>query len=104
MIAADPLPTHRPATRQQLLFLYLSHPNPDAATVGWSFFDGTGAETRTSGDADAPPYATVLAAMRDGWRVLQVAQQHPPMPGLEHRTSYLPYEFILERLVETDHA
>jgi len=89
--------------RQQLLFLYLTHPNPTADTIGWSFFDGTAQEQRTTGDAEVPPYPSVLAAMQDGWRVMQVSQQLPPYPGMEHRTSYLPYEFILERLVETNH-
>lgn len=89
--------------RQQLLFLYLSHPNPEADSIAWSFFDGTGSKKRTSGDADAPPYTSVIAAMQDGWRVMQVSQQMPPHPGMEHRTSYLPYEFILERMVETTH-
>lgn len=85
--------------RQQLLFLWCSHPSPASETVAWSVFDGASSHDRTTGDADEPPYPSVIAAMRDGWRVLQVAQQHPPGAGLEHRTSYLPYEFILERLV-----
>jgi len=86
--------------RQQLLFLYLTHPNPSAPTIAWSLFDGTGAVEGKSGDADTPPYASVLEAMKDGWRVMQVAQQQPAYPGMEHRTAYLPFEFILERLVE----
>jgi len=90
--------------RQQLLFLYLTHPNPTADTIGWSFFDGAGTDDRTAGDADTPPYASVVAAMRDGWRVIQVAQQNMPVPGTEHRTAYLPYEFILERMLGIDHV
>ena len=86
--------------RQHLLFLYLTHPNPTATTIAWSLFDGTGAAQRMSGDADAAPYDSVLEAMKDGWRVMQVAQQQPAYPGMEHRTAYLPFEFILERLVE----
>jgi hypothetical protein len=93
-----------PRTRQQLLFLWLSHPNPPADAVAWSLFDGAAEPQRMSGDADTPPYPSVIAAMRDGWRVIQVAQQDPPALGLEQRTSYLPYEFILERLVEIDHG
>ncbi len=92
-----------PRQRQQLMFLWLSHPNPASDAIAWSVFDGAGPE-RMSGDADSPPYPSVLAAMRDGWRVIQVAQQHPPALGLEHRTSYLPYEFVLERLVEPGDA
>jgi hypothetical protein len=89
--------------RQQLLFLYLSHPNPTSETIAWSLFDGAGREDRQAGDAEKPPYPSVVAAMRDGWRVIQVAQQLPPQPGMEHRTSYLPYEFVLERMVEVCH-
>ncbi|MBA3708456.1 MAG: hypothetical protein H0W83_06530 [Planctomycetes bacterium] len=90
--------------RQQLLFLYLGSPSPESGTVAWSLFDGAGREQRSSGDAEDPPYASVVEAMRDGWRVIQVAHQPPPLPGMEHRTSYLPYEFVLERLVETSHG
>ncbi|MBA2480749.1 MAG: hypothetical protein H0V44_08810 [Planctomycetes bacterium] len=90
--------------RQQLLFLYLSHPSPAADTIAWSRFDGASTEEHGSGDGEQPPYPSVLAAMRDGWRVIQVAQQAPPALGLEHRTAYLAYEFVLERLVETTHA
>jgi hypothetical protein len=92
-----------PKLRQQLLFLYLSHPSPDSQTVGWSLFDGSGREHHDAGTEDTPPYASVVAAMREGWRVLQVARQEPPALGLEQRTSFLPYEFVLERLVEIDH-
>lgn len=94
----------RATLRQQLLFLYLTHPNPSAPTIAWSLFDGTGAAQRMSGDADRPPYASVLEAMTDGWRVMQVAQQQPAYPGMENRTAYLPFEFILERLVEMSDA
>jgi hypothetical protein len=90
--------------RQQLLFLYLSYPNPECETIAWSAFDGASAVRSDAGDGDDPPYPSVVAAMRDGWRVIQVAQQQPPAPGLEHRTSYLAYEFVLERLVEPAHG
>ena len=96
------LPTTAPpaCARQQLLFLYLSHSDAAARVVGWSLFDGASGDERQAGDADTPPYPSVLAAMRDGWRVIQVAQLHAACPGLEHRTSYLPNEYVLERLVE----
>jgi hypothetical protein len=90
--------------RQQLLFLWLTHPNPAADCIAWSLFDGASVEQHTAGDQEEPPYRSVLAAMQDGWRVIQVAQQDAPAPGLEHRTSFLPFWFALERLVETSHA
>lgn len=85
--------------RQQLLFLWLADPNPTSAVVGWSFFDGTGRDAHMAGDSDRPPYDSVLAAMKDGWRVIQVPPVVAPAPGREHETGPLRFEFVLEKLV-----
>src|SRR3712207_2417022 len=53
--------TASPALRQQLLFLWLTLPNPDSETVAWSLFDGAGDGRRQAGDEERPPYASVLA-------------------------------------------
>ena len=86
--------------KQQLLILYGANPSPDSAVGAWSFFDGTGQKTHMAGDGDKPPYPSVLAAMRDGWRVIQLPQQFPAYPGMELSTSYLRWEYILEKLEE----
>ncbi len=86
--------------RQQLLFLWLANPNPTAAVVAWSLFDGAGRATGMAGDSDQPPYDSVLAAMRDGWRVIQVPPVVAAAPGREHETGPLRFEFVLEKLVE----
>lgn len=88
------------ALRQQLLFLAAANPNPTSPVVAWSRFDGTGQSHAMAGDSDVPPYETVLDAMRDGWRVLQVPQLHPAASGQEHQTAFLKFEYVLERLVE----
>ena len=88
--------------RQQLLLLYTSSSSPDSPVGAWSLFDGTGRAATMAGDAEAPPYPSVLAAMRDGWRVIQVPQLQPALPGAEHDTAFLKYEFVLEKLVEVD--
>ena len=44
----------------------------------------------------------VVAAMRDGWRVIQFPQQFPAYPGTEYTTSFLKFEYILEKLEATD--
>ncbi len=89
--------------RQQILILHLAHPDLDAQTVAWALYDGAlpeGKRQMQSGDQEKPPYRSVLAAMRDGWFVLQL----PPLPyyvrGQEHETGHLPYEYVLERKVE----
>ena len=86
--------------RQQLLLLCVANPNPTSSVVAWSFFDGTGHAQTMAGDSDQPPYDSVLAAMKDGWRVLQVPPVQTAAPGREHETGALPFEFVLEKLVE----
>ena len=89
--------------RQQILILHLSNSDLDSETVAWAMYDGAASvETlqMQSGDQDRPPYRSVLAAMRDGWFVLQV----PTLPyyphGHEHEVGHLAYEYVLERRVE----
>ncbi len=95
-------PTDRAALRQKLLVLYAANSSPDTEVVAWSLYDGTGRDTyEAAGDA-VPPYATVLDAMRDGWRVIKYPDLLPPSPGQEYDLSYLEFEFVLEKLEATD--
>lgn len=86
--------------RQQLLLLYAATSSPESAVGAWSMFDGTGREAHMAGDTTLPPYPSVVAAMRDGWRVIQMSPLEPAAPGAEHDTAFLKYEFVLEKLVE----
>jgi hypothetical protein len=86
--------------KQQLLILYAASSSPDSPIGAWSLFDGTGRERHMAGDGDEPPYASVLAAMRDGWRVIQLPQLRGAARGAEHDTDFLPYEFVLEKLLD----
>jgi hypothetical protein len=89
--------------RQKLLVLYLQHPDLNSSPGAWSEYDGTAEVQPTTGQSEAPPYPSVVAAMRDGWRVIQFPQQFPPYPGMEYTTSFLKFEYILEKLVEVNH-
>lgn len=87
--------------RQQLMILHCASTDLLAATVAWSVYDGAapaGAPPMLTGDAHEPPYRSVLDAMRDGWRVLQVPQP-ALLPGAEHETADLPFRFVLTREV-----
>ena len=86
--------------RQQLLVLYSATSSPESDVGAWSVFDGTGRQSHMAGDGDKPPYPSVLAAMRDGWRVIQLPQLSAATPGAEHDTAFLKYEFVLEKLVD----
>ena len=93
-------------TRQQLLFLCAATPNLHSPIVAWSTWDGTGRTPHMAGDSEQPPYDSVLAAMKDGWRVIQVpalaAAAAPTTPGHEHDTAFLRFDYVLEKLVDQD--
>jgi hypothetical protein len=91
-------------TRQQLLILCVANPNPTSSVVAWSLFDGTGRATAMAGDSDTPPYESVVAAMKDGWRVIQVPSLAPAPRGAEHETAFLRFEYTLEKLVDVGGA
>ena len=92
----------QPIVRQQVLVLYLETSALDSTVIGWSTYDGTGRTAPTTGDSDEPPYETGVAALLDGWRLLQASQLLPPYPGHEYQVSFLKHEFIFERLVTLD--
>ncbi|MEE9416659.1 MAG: hypothetical protein V3V01_15350 [Acidimicrobiales bacterium] len=84
--------------RQQVLYLWAQGSALDSATIGWAFHDGTDANGPPLPETQ-PPYPDGVAALRDGWLLLQSAQLLPPAPGQEHVNSYLEYEFVFERRV-----
>jgi hypothetical protein len=91
--------------RQQILILHLASSSLESKTVGWAFFDGAVTPDQRqmqSGDSEEPPYVSVLAAMQDGWRVMQFPSLPIYLPGHEHETGHLPYEYVLERMVDLD--
>ena len=86
-----------PSARQQVLVLYLASSALDSPVVGWSVYDGTSMETPQTGLETEPPYSSGLAALRDGWRLIQASPLTSHESGQEFRTDYLKYEFFFER-------
>ena len=83
--------------RQQVLHLWLASPAMDSGVIGWSFYDGAaGLGPVPAGD---PPYSSGVAALVDGWRLIQVSQLLPAPAGSERTTSFLKHEFVFTRLV-----
>lgn len=83
--------------RQKVLVLYLANSALDAPVIAWALYDGTGETLHMAGDADEPPYASGLAALRDGWRLFQASQLLPHPRGEEFDLAYLKYEFLFEQ-------
>lgn len=91
--------------RQKILILHLYAPDLESKTVAWALYDGSLSADELqmqTGDSDEPPYTSALDAMRDGWRVIQFPQLPSFIHGHEHETGYLPYEYIMEKLVSVE--
>jgi len=96
---------HRVANlRQKILILYSSTPDLHSGIGAWRFMMEREKNTIRPADSEEPPYSSVLAAMKDGWRVIQFPQQFPAYPGMELSTSYLRFEYILEKMEDVDHG
>lgn len=88
--------------RQKVMVLYLASSALDSPVIAWAVYDGTGKHRHMAGDSDTPPYKSGLAALEDGWRLLQMSPLTPHASGEEFETSYFKYEFLFERLEEID--
>lgn len=86
--------------RQRILVLYLRSSALDSGVVAWAEYDGSGETAHMAGDSQKPPYASGLAALRDGWRLIQASPLVAHGAGEEFRTGYLKYEFFFEQLVD----
>ena len=90
------------ATRQQLLVLYLGNSDLHAAVASWAFYDGSSQEPLALEEVpDSPPYANGLDALRDGWRLVSWPRLQPHDNNSPYELSYLPHEFIFEKIVNT---
>lgn len=87
------------ALRQQLLFLWLAEAALDALVVGWAFHDGADGHG-TPAPEGSPPYPDGVAALRDGWFLLQAPSANPLAAAAEPVPGALSHEFVFERRVE----
>ena len=85
--------------RQQVLYLWLAEGAMDTSTIAWAFYDGTKGEGPALPDCE-PPYKNGVAALEEGWSLLQSPAPYVIQPGAEHAASYLPNEFIFVRSIE----
>lgn len=91
--------------RQKLLMLCTSGCDPASGVVAWSLYDGSGAyefEASDMVDDGTPPYASVVAAMRDGWRVMQIPAIQTGTDTNNHQLGTLPFEWYLEQWVSIE--
>jgi hypothetical protein len=88
--------------RQKVLVLYLANSSLEASVKAWAVYDGTGKQRHMPGDSQEPPYPNGLAALLDGWRLIQASPLINHSHGEEFRMGYLKYEFFFEKLEDCD--
>lgn len=83
--------------QQLILYLYSKSTNLRSPLGAWALYDPTAPDDPIL-PSQEPPYASVLDAVRDGWRIVQF-----PRPELysfsDVENAYLNFEFILEKIV-----
>jgi len=83
------------APRQQILYLQAASTSPLSRVVGMTrLVPGERHEAASLAPGEFP-YPTVMAAVEDGWRIVQFPV--PPTDFRDDRVEYLGFEFILER-------
>jgi hypothetical protein len=84
--------------RQRLLVLYTQTNCPTSEVVAWSEYDGTGRDEFA--EREERPYHDVVAAMRDGWRVIKFPDVNESTMSNGYVSGPLENEFVLERIEE----
>ncbi len=83
------------SARQQVLHLWLAAAALDTPVTAWAFYDGADDPTRGLPEG-RPPYPTGVAALRDGWFLLQAPGPLDPRNELAETGC----EFVFVRTVE----
>ncbi len=86
---------------QDILVLYQTSPALDVTPVAWARYEaskGTGIEDLI--EEDTPPYTNALAAMRDGWRVIQMSEYKHRTEEDGYELGPFPYQTVLSRFSE----
>lgn len=82
---------------QQVLYLYSKSTNMRSSIASWMLYDATRPQEPTLPSQDVP-YDSVLAAVADGWRIVQFPDAKLySYQGVDN--DYLGFEFILEKMV-----
>ena len=81
--------------RQEILYLQASSTSPISRVVGMALYRPGEVHGSYSLESGEFPYNNVMAAVEDGWRVVQFPV--PPTQFSDHSVDYVGFEFVLER-------
>ncbi len=86
---------------QDILVLYQTSPALDVVPSAWARYEaskGTGIEDLI--EEGEPPYKNAMAAMRDGWQVIQMSEYKHRSAADGYELGPFPYQTVLSRFGE----
>jgi len=89
------------STVQDIIVLFQTTPALDAQAVAWAYYEaskGTGVDDLA--EESEPPYKNAMAAMRDGWQVIQMSELKHRSPREGYDLGPLPYQVVLSKFNE----
>lgn len=88
---------HGCAGKQWVMYIHAAHPTIHAAALNITLHEPVpGKAPQIDPMATPPDYASVHAAILDGWRVIHFPNQRDPFEDRE--IDFVGYEFILEKI------
>ena len=86
---------------QDILVLYQTSPALDVTPVAWARYEASeGSQIEDVGDEGEPPYDNAMAAMRDGWEVIQMSEYRQRSAADGYDLGPFPYQTVLSRFRE----
>ena len=86
---------------QDILVLFQTSPALDVTPVAWAWYEaskGTGIDDLV--EESEPPYENAMAAMRDGWQVIQMSEYKQRSAEDGYELGPIPYQTVLSRFSE----
>ena len=86
---------------QDILVLFQTSPSLDVAPVAWARYEASkGAGIKDLVEENDPPYKNAMAAMRDGWQVIQMGELKHRSEEDGYELGPLPYQTVLSKFNE----
>ena len=86
---------------QDILVLYQTSRALDVTPVAWARYEASkGSHIDNVGDEGEPPYHNAMAAMRDGWEVIQMSEYRQRSAADGYESGPFPYQTVLSRFSE----
>ena len=86
---------------QDILVLFQTSPALDVTPVAWARYEAsTGVGIDDLVEESQPPYVNAMAAMRDGWQVIQMSELKERSAEEGYELGPIPYQTVLQRFSE----